>query len=649
MATLFTSQPANSNSFNTAELNNLLDCVGDAAFLIQDQQIVAVNAKATELTAYTRKELENKSIGEVVLFGKETGELLAKRVYTDALPTVTLFTRNQTKIPSFARTTPINSRRRLITITPLKTPVNANQDNESSNILSTIQELIFAQQTSSLEKAISTTLEISLKLLEASVLAIYIGNSQKPSAARIACIGMENVFPVEIFSSDLDQFQKPAIWIREERSIITFLHQGARTAGFSYLATYPIGEAGAIIGVLVAGGYIDPVPENYLLILKIIGGFLSNIINKSTLIANLQKNVKENIQNISILESAKNVISDGIIIVTPSLTIGEMNQAAEVILGFANHEVKGLEVSEVFVGTDRLIPAIQLAFQGVTTPNLGDVNLHRRDGSEFPADISTIPIQHKTNTMGVFIILRDKSESEQIRIRTHQLEQRALLGEVTAVFAHEVRNPINNISTGLQLMAEDIDEKDPNHELTRRMLQDCSRLTDLMESVLTFSRSGSYSFAPLVLGDLLKRLVKFWTPRMNRLKIDLHINIPSQRIMVQGDKRSLEQVFTNLISNSIQAMQEMGHGTLAIKMSKNVNGNGRSFVQVDISDTGPGIPDESRHRIFEPFFTTKKNGTGLGLAITKQIVTAHKGSIHLTSFPGGTVFHVKLPALNEME
>ena len=353
-------------------------------------------------------------------------------------------------------------------------------------------------------------------MLDFGVLAIYVGNGQKPSASKVAYQGDANIFPSEIFSSDLNQFLKPTFWIRGQRSITTFLHQGARSAGFSYISTYPIGDVGALVGILVAGGYQDPPPDNCLPTLKILSGFLSNVINKSTLIANLRKTVQENNQTISILESAKNVISDGIAVISPSLRIIEINQAAEIILGYACREVQDLDVNEIFIGTDRLVPAVQLGLQGMTTPNLGDVHLHRRDGTEFPAEISTVPIQHNNSTLGVFIILRDKSESEQIRIHTHQLEQRALLGEVTAVFAHEVRNPINNISTGLQLMSEDFGNDDSNQELIKRMLHDCNRLTNLMESVLTFSRSGSYVFIPILISDLLVRLIKLWTPRMNR-------------------------------------------------------------------------------------------------------------------------------------
>jgi two-component system sensor histidine kinase AtoS len=650
MVNFFINQATNPNLLDSTEISILLDGIGKAALLADRDQILAVNARATELTAYTRSELVKKPLDKVIASSDEIEVNLFKPTTDETDPIVNVITRNNEKIPSYVDTIIINEQLRLFSLEPVEIVKNRNrQIKERHLFLDTIHELNQILHIDNLDKAILKTLEIGSKLLDFNVLAIYVGNGQKPSANKVAYQGNAQVFPSEIFSSDLNQLLEPTIWNRGQRSITTFLHQGARAAGFSYLATYPIGDVGALVGILVAGGYQEPPPENCLSSLKILSGYLTNIINKSTLIANLRRNVQENIQNISILESAKNVISDGIAIVTTNMQIEEINQSAEVILGYANREVQGLEVNEVFIGTDRLVPAVQLALQGVTTPNLGDVNLHRRDGTEFPAEISTVPIQHKDVTLGVFIILRDKSEKEQIRIRTHQLEQRALLGEVTAIFAHEVRNPINNISTGLQLMAEDSGENDPNHELINRMLHDCRRLTNLMESVLTFSRSGNYIFIPIFIGDLLKRLIKLWTPRMNRLNIEHHINISPQKLRVKGDRRALEQVFTNLISNAIQAMQELGGGTLAIKVTQDSNGNGRSMIQVDVSDTGPGIPEENRNRIFEPFFTTKKNGTGLGLAITKQIITAHKGIINLTTFPGGTVFHVFLPAITETE
>lgn len=104
----------------------------------------------------------------------------------------------------------------------------------------------------------------------------------------------------------------------------------------------------------------------------------------------------------------------------------------------------------------------------------------------------------------------------------------------------------------------------------------------------------------------------------------------------------------NLITNAVQAMGESGGQlTLKIRRVKQTKAaaaaNEPPSVEISIADTGPGIPKELQERIFQPFFTTSSSGTGLGLAITRRIISAHKGSIHLESFPGGTVFSIRLP------
>ena len=115
--------------------------------------------------------------------------------------------------------------------------------------------------------------------------------------------------------------------------------------------------------------------------------------------------------------------------------------------------------------------------------------------------------------------------------------------------------------------------------------------------------------------------------------------------VVIGDMRSLEQVFVNLVSNAVQAMEKTG-GTLTIKAHEISERESHPMIEITVSDSGPGIPDDVRDHIFEPFMTTNQNGTGLGLAISKRIVVAHKGNIFVESFTGGTIFHVLLPKSN---
>jgi signal transduction histidine kinase len=163
-----------------------------------------------------------------------------------------------------------------------------------------------------------------------------------------------------------------------------------------------------------------------------------------------------------------------------------------------------------------------------------------------------------------------------------------------------------------------------------------------MKSVLDFSRTAEYKLEAVDLEHLIKRLLNRWRPHLARAEVKSHLQFQTGTPAVNGDQRALEQVFTNLISNAVQAMSEDG-GTLAIKAYLSKSSRERPRVHITISDSGPGIPEEIKERIFEPFFTTNPEGTGLGLAITQRIIVAHKGSIHLTSFPGGTIFQIQLP------
>jgi PAS domain S-box-containing protein len=353
---------------------------------------------------------------------------------------------------------------------------------------------------------------------------------------------------------------------------------------------------------------------------------------------------------LAITDALKDYSLEGAVVLTPDLDIESLNPAAETVLGYASQEVRGQAFGNVLIGADNLVPALQSALQGVPTHNLGNVRLHRRDGSVFLAHLRTLPVHVAGQLEAVLVLLRDLSEREQFEVLNEQLEQRAMLGEVSAIFAHEVRNPINNISTGLQLMYYNLPEDDPYHEVLARLLQDCNRLTHLMESILAFSRPPENKLEPVDLNTMLPALVDRWRPRLVRTKVQQKIKSTAQQATVFADLHALEQVFNNLIGNAVEAMRETG-GNLTIHIRQVANTGDRPRVEISISDDGPGIPEEIIERIFEPFFTTNRNGngTGLGLAIAKRIVTKHKGTIKVSSVPGGTVFQVILPMFDGVE
>ncbi len=232
----------------------------------------------------------------------------------------------------------------------------------------------------------------------------------------------------------------------------------------------------------------------------------------------------------------------------------------------------------------------------------------------------------------------------KIKVRTQLLEQRAVIGEVIQVFAHEVRNPINNISLTLEAMGGLLSPEDPNQEFVARMQSDCFRLSHLMESILASAKPLEPRFERVDLQVLLRRILDRWRPRLAKVNVEPFLQMEPNVPPIKGDPRSLEQVFSNLISNAVDAMAKQGGGTLALKLAPLNTIPNLSQVEVTVSDNGPGIPDEIKDHIFEPFVSNKPRGTGLGLAISKQILTAHRGSVQVNTFPGGTVFQVVLPA-----
>jgi signal transduction histidine kinase len=239
--------------------------------------------------------------------------------------------------------------------------------------------------------------------------------------------------------------------------------------------------------------------------------------------------------------------------------------------------------------------------------------------------------------------LSDISETENNKAVVQHLEHRATLGDYTSAIAHDIRNPINNISLGIQRISNRFPPDDPNREVMTGIQNDCTRLSHLMESLLAYARSPELHLETIEVEPFLKRTLDRWHPRLVNAHINSHLNVEENVDKIIGDPRALDRVFTNLISNAVDAMSVSGD-TLAINAKLNATAADLPMVEITFSDNGPGIPEELKERIFEPFVSTSQKGTGLGLSITKQIVTAHKGSINVNSFPGGTHFIVSIPA-----
>ena len=516
-----------------------------------------------------------------------------------------------------------------------------NELNRRMRFLEMHHLLAKSMQQSDLCASLEMALEAGSVLMSATHLAVYQADGSHFTLKRCAAWGEGDKFPEQLHPGDLANLSQTSVWVVGKRPT-SYLHRIARTGGFAYLASAPLGQPNARIGILAVAG-INPVPsDDALAFLPILAGSITTILENQVLTSNLQSHVHNQNIELAIKSAVKDSVLDGVILITPQLTIQELNPSAEAMLGYPSRELRGQPYQDVLVTTDEFSFPFQVDSTDGKISDLGDIRIFRRDGRSFLAHVRILSVTDGDHLINHVILIQDLTEEDQIRQHSQQLEQRASLGDITAVFAHEVRNPINNISTGLQLIALNLPEGDPNQEIALRLQQDCDRVNELMKSVLAYAKPQEYKMELVDLGQSLRQLLERWRSRLAQANIKYQLQVEKDIPLIEGDVRALDQVWGNLITNAMQAMEGEG-GSLIIKVRKISTPDYSQRVEVSISDTGPGIPEENREKIFEAFYTTNRSGTGLGLSITKHILTAHKGTIHVTSIPGGTAFQILLP------
>ena len=227
-----------------------------------------------------------------------------------------------------------------------------------------------------------------------------------------------------------------------------------------------------------------------------------------------------------------------------------------------------------------------------------------------------------------------------LEIEVLHRERLSALGNMAAAVAHEVRNPLNAISMGLQRLKMEFqpaDDQDQYSHLTELMLGEVHRLNSIVEQFLSLARPLEINVEALPLPEVLKELASLEDSDAKRSGVKIRVIAAPDLPALKADPDLLTQVLLNLMLNGLQAMPEGGTLTLEAKTSN-------SDFLIAVTDTGTGIPAENQQRIFEPYFTTKMKGTGLGLAISRRIVEAHGGTITASNeTAGGCRFEICLP------
>jgi two-component system, NtrC family, sensor histidine kinase HydH len=234
---------------------------------------------------------------------------------------------------------------------------------------------------------------------------------------------------------------------------------------------------------------------------------------------------------------------------------------------------------------------------------------------------------------------------EQAQAEARRSERLAALGQLSAGLAHEIRNPLGVIKGSAEMLTQKLHASDElSRELAGYISTEVNRLSALVTEFLDFARPLHAQPEPADLIALLDRVILIVAARFVGSNIRVERDYVTDLPLVPLDESLCEQAFLNIVQNGYEAMQDNGPGgTLRVQV-RTVIRNDRHGVELRLSDTGPGVPQELREEIFNPFVTTKKTGVGLGLSIVSKIIDGHHGSIRADNAPeGGAVFTIFFP------
>jgi len=634
-----TSNLLGKNAAGAEEIFALLNLQDEPCALLDQaaDRIIFLNSRMIKTTSFSTADLREKNSG--FLFPN----LNLKTITTGEIREVDLNRRSQPSIRTRVRFDFIGQQTRWIVVRLLtRQGISSDSESEIEGLVNQMILLSKISEGSNLEQVLPQIMRLICLILNVETAGLYQADPSYPTLKRICVYGKDADLPVELPSTALIRFAERLVWNPGDR-VFTGIHKHARMNSVDYVATSPLKLDDAAIGILAVCGRGEIPHEMRISVLQFLSFHILNYIQKSTLTKNLEDHIALDQQRIEARNVTIDHMQEAVLVLDTDLKITEINPASEWMLGYAEHEVIGQPYENVLIGTDKLQPALEDAIKGNTTHNIGKASLNRRNGQSFPTVIRVIPVLRGNDVYAIEVIIADISENEQQKALTQQLENRALLGDFTAAIAHDLRNPINSIYTGIQLLGMKLPQDDPNQEIINRAQNDCTRLNNLLESLMASVRPIDTKMEVIDLDSYLRKIVDRWRPKFAKVNVAPVFNIEDNLAKIKGDPRSLDRVFTNLISNALDAMTEKGD-TLAIKAVMYREIAGHPFVDISITDNGPGIPADVKEHLFSPYMTTRKKGTGLGLFLTKQIVTAHKGSISVNSFPGGTVFTVRLPA-----
>ena len=403
-------------------------------------------------------------------------------------------------------------------------------------------------------------------------------------------------------------------------------------------AVLPLIVKGEVVGILTAetGGdnQSGPFGQISLDLLSVLAGQLTMIIENVQL---FQQTETLRAFNESIIQN----LTNGLIAVDPQNRVTVFNPAAATMLGCSADKILHQPLQTLMSQVDNLINIFKTTQQSGLAQPRQEITVQHHGEHPLPISISTAPLpaDDQQATTGVVAVIEDLSEIKALEAERRRLDRLAALGEMSAVVAHEIRNPIAGIAAGVDYLTRNLPAESVEAEGAALIQGEINRVNRILEDILFVARPLQLNCSVASLPAIIDKVIQRYRSQAAAKAIEIHCDYDPQLPMINADSQRLEQVFNNLFLNAIQAMSN--GGTVGIKARLDPTGR-QTFITV--VDSGPGIPLDIQARIFEPFFTTKSKGTGLGLSIARQIIEAHGGAITIETQPDqGTQLIISLP------
>ena len=495
-----------------------------------------------------------------------------------------------------------------------------------------------------LEPMLGSVMDRISQTLLVDRLALFLEDPAQPGHPRLARsmgVRFTELLDLSFLSPERPAFSRGYLFFESPRAAAEEPESVRRTLeqlDLNYFIPCRIRERTAAVlglGKTVDGDFLS---SDDVELLFTIAGYVAIAIDNAQLYSSLEQKAAQIERLKDFSENIVESLNVGVLAVDLEGHVESWNTQLEQMIGVPRHEAARRKLEEVLPAD--LVAEIASRAAEEHVSGIYKFHLRNRAGHTLVVNVSIAPLVGKAGErIGRLILLDDITQRVRLEEQLVQTEKLTSLGLLAAGVAHEVNTPLAVISNYIQMLAKQLPSDDPRHQLIDKIVKQTFRASEIVNNLLHFSRTGAAEFTEVDLNAVVEETLSLIAHPFRTARVTVIKSLQKELPPVLGSNNRLQQVFLNLFMNARDAMPN--GGMLEVRTVAN---NG--YVEVEVTDTGTGIPRENLIRIFDPFFTTKSSGrgTGLGLSVSYGIIKEHAGRIDVRSTPGkGTSFRLEFP------